>query len=358
MQVLSTPTIPKKDLKVIKKQRHEHPSKKIRCRLNVLWLTTVCKTASEIALIAGTSIRSVFSYIRMYSEGGLQKLMEVNFYSPKSKLEAYSGIIISEFKANPPSSIREAKHRIKQLTGLKRSETQVRKFLKNLGMKLLKPGAIPMGKNEKNIEDKVRSQKTFVAEKLEPTLKSSKEGEHTVLFMDACHIQLACMLGFIWCFVKQYIRALPLKGRINIIGACSPYGADFVYDATQDKIDQYAIVMFLAKVRNRIKNGKITIVLDNAKYHTTSYVRESAEKLGIELLFLPVASPNLNIIERIWKFVKKTFVINTVFESLDNLEQHLKRSLSSLKSKYKKNLQSLLTLNFQHFDGTAQFVAA
>lgn len=163
---------------------------------------------------------------------------------------------------------------------------------------------------------------------------------------------------FFWCFSKKYIKSYPLRGRVNVIGACSAYGDDFIYDSSQDKVDQYAIAMFLAKVRNKIKSGKVTIVLDNAACHKTPYVRDSAKKLGIELLYLPVASPNLNIIERVWKFTKKTFIANTVFSSLDELESHLKKSLSSLKYKHKKNMRSLLTLNFQHFDGTMQFMAS
>ena len=294
----------------------------------------------------------------MYNEGGLDQVMDIHYYSPTSKLEGYSDLIRDEFEKNPPASIREAKHQIKLLTGIKRSETQVRKFLKKLGMKLMKPGLVPMGKNESSVEEKVKNQKKYVEEQLLPVLKDAKKGEHTVLFMDACHVQLACLLGFIWRFVKKYIRALPLRGRVNIIGACSPYGNDFVYDVIQGKVDQFSIVMFLAKVRNRMKTGKITLVLDNAQYHKTAYVVESASKLGIKLLFLPVASPNLNIIERLWKFTKKTFIANTVFTSLDELEKHLKKSLSTLKWKYKKNLRSLLTPNLQHFDGTMQFVGA
>lgn len=100
------------------------------------------------------------------------------------------------------------------------------------------------------------------------------------------------------------------------------------------------------------------MVLDNAGYHKTAHVKETAEKLGIELLFLPVASPNLNIIERLWKLVKKMFLHNEVFTSLDELEKYLKISMGTLKKKHKKEMRTLLTTNFQHFDGTVQFVAA
>ena len=355
---LNKPKISKDDLKIISKRRHDHPDKKIRLRLNILWFTTQCDSAPQIAKFVGASARHVFNIIEMYKTYGLKRVMEINYFKQESKLEGFSDLIREEFEKNPPASIKEARIRIKEMTGIRRSLTQIKVFIKKLGMKLLKTGTIPMGKNETSLEEKTEKQRKFVSNKLDPLLKEAEQGERKVLFMDACHIQLACILGFLWCFAKPYIRALPLRGRINIIGACSPYGEDIICDITQGSVDANAIAFYLFKVRNTIKHGKITLVLDNAKYQKTAYVLKTAKDLGIELLYLPVASPNLNIIERLWKFAKKTFVANNVFESLSELQTHLTKSFSSLKKKYKSDLRSLLTLNLQYFDGTTQFLAA
>jgi len=345
-------------MKIIAKRRHDHLDKRVRARFNILWFTTQCDSAYQIANYSGVSNRQVFSIIEMYKTYGLQRVMEINYYKQKSKLEGFSDLIRVDFDKKPPASIKEAKIRIKEITGIKRSLTQIKVFLKKLGMKLLKPGLIPMGKGEKSLEEKTKNQQKFVSNKLEPLLKEADKGERKVLFMDACHIQLACILGFLWCFAKPYIKALPLRGRINVIGACSAHGEDIVYDIIQETVDANAIAFYLFKVRNTIKHGKITLILDNARYQKTKFVLQTAEDLGIELLYLPVASPNLNIIERLWKFSKKTFVANNIFESLDELQTHLKKSFSTLKTKYKSDLRSLLTLNFQYFDGTTQFLAA
>lgn len=171
-------------------------------------------------------------------------------------------------------------------------------------------------------------------------------------------MQLACVLGFLCCFARKYIKASPLQGRVNIIGACSAYGNDIICDITQEAVDENAIAYFLFKARSKVPSGKITLVLDNAPYQKTAYLKETAEGLGIELLYLPVASPNLNIIERLWKFVKKTFVANKIFESLNEIEKHLNTSISTLKNKHKKNLKSILTLNFQYFRPSAKLNTA
>ncbi len=357
MSVLRKPTIPKAELKIINKRRIDHCNKKIRIRLNILWFSLYFECANDIALAAGSSLRQVFSVLRLYEEGGIEVVMQIEHYRPTSELEGFSDLIQSEFTKNPPLSIKEARIRIQKLTGIKRSHTQIRNFLKGLGMRLLKPTLVPMGSGEKDLAEKTKKQREFMDETLEPLLKEAESGTRKVLFMDACHVQLACVLGFLWCFARKYIKALPLRGRVNIIGACSAYGNDIICDITQETVDENAIAYFLFKVRSKIPSGKITLVLDNASYQKTAYVKETADGLGIELLYLPVASPNLNIIERLWKFLKKTFVANKIFESLNELEKHLKTSLSTLKNKHKKNLKSILTLNFQYFDGTVQLQA-
>lgn len=346
MTNLNKPNISKKDLRIISKRRHDHPDKKVRLRLNTLWFTTQCDSASQIAKFVGVSIRHVFNVIKMYKTDRLSCVMEIHYFKQASKLEGFSDLIREEFENNPPASVKAASIRIKKLTGIRRSLTQIKVFMKQLGMKLLKTGTIPMGKDETSLKAKTEKQREFVSNILDPLLKEAEQGERKVLFMDACHIQLSCILGFLWCFGKRYIKAFSFRGRISIIGSCSAYGEDIIYDITQGSVDTNAIAFYLFKVRSTIKHGKITLVLDNASYQKNEFVLNTAKDLGIELLFLPVASPNLNIIERLWKFAKKTFVANNMFESLNELQAHLTKCFSILKKKHNADLRSLLTLNF------------
>jgi transposase len=94
----------------------------------------------------------------MYNEGGVEKLKEINFNRPKSEMEKHLTKIRQYFIDNPPSSISEAAAKIKEITGIERHETQVRKFLKHLGFKCLTVGVVPAKaltdekkKNKKNI---------------------------------------------------------------------------------------------------------------------------------------------------------------------------------------------------------------
>jgi transposase len=313
--------------------------------------------AKTIAKIAGVSVRQVFQVFKIYKDSGLDGVANIKHHTQQSKLNGFADLICQEFRDKSPSSIKEARAIIYQLTGIKRSPTQIGKFLKGLGMKYLKPLLIPMGSKETDLSEKIKTQKEFMKNKLSKAMKEAKAGKHKLLFMDASHMQLACMLGFVWCFVRSYLPALPLRGRINVIGATSFYGDDFIYDINRTTVDQDAIIQFLKKIRSKFGKQKVTIVLDNASYHHAARVDEIAKSLNISLLFLPVASPNLNIIERLWKLIKSKFLKNRIFLSLDDLENTLSDNLKTLKKKHKKDLSSLLTPKFQHFNDTVQFQA-
>ena len=116
------------------------------------------------------------------------------------------------FRKHPPSSINQAIAKIEELTNIKRSPTQVRHFLKSIGMKFRKIGMMPA----KVDPDK---QEEFKKNKLEPRLKEAKEGKRVVFFVDAAHFVLAPFLGFLWSFTKLFVRAPSGRKRFNVLGA-------------------------------------------------------------------------------------------------------------------------------------------
>ena len=110
----------------------------------------------------------------------------------------------------------------------------------------------------------------------------------------------------------------------------------------------------LVKIAARPTTGRpITIVLDNARYQRCKLVLEKAAELEIELLFLPPYSPNLNLIERLWKFVKKEVLYSIYYDNFENFTKAIMECLSQTETKHKKALDSLLTLKFQTFSQTS-----
>lgn len=355
MSSLRIPNISKKDIQFINKNRIHYQQKALRVRLNILWLTTRHNNAPDIAEYAGCSPRHVFNIIQKYECYGLAGVLEYDKFKKDSELETYSELIKMDLESNPLPTAKEIRERIFQLTGIKKSVNQVIIFIKKLGAKHIKPTCVPMGKNETDLKEKTIKQKEYVEKILKHHINQHEAGKCKLLFMDASHMQMSCILGNIWCFAKQYVPALNIRGRVNVVGAISPNGKNFIYDVSQSSVNQDAIIRFLYKISKSFNGQDIRLVLDNASYHHAKAVEKLATELGITLVFLPVASPNLNIIERLWKFVKSKFLKNKVFTHLDKLEEVLRTALKTLKKTHKKDLNTLLTTNFQYFDDTAQF---
>ena len=103
--------------------------------------------------------------------------------------------------------------------------------------------------------------------------------------------------------------------------------------------------------------GPITLVLDNARYQRNALVIGSAKELGIELLFLPSYSPNLNLIERLWRFVKREAVYGKYHPTFVEFRAGIEDVLDCVPTTHAEKLASLMTLNFQEFDDVSLLAA-
>ncbi len=124
-------------------ERFHHPHPRVQKKMEALWLKSQKLPHHQISKLAGISTNTLRSYLRDYQEGGIEKLKEINFYRPQSELENHRSTLKAYFQKKPPATVNEAIATIELLTGIKRSPTQVRKFLKSMGMRCLKVGQIP-----------------------------------------------------------------------------------------------------------------------------------------------------------------------------------------------------------------------
>ena len=99
----------------------------------------------------------------------------------------------------------------------------------------------------------------------------------------------------------------------------------------------------------------VTLVLDNARYQKCKTVFDLAESLNIELLYLPTYSPNLNLIERLWKFVKKQCLYSVYYPDFQAFRNAISGCLLNCHINHKKALSSLLNLRFQTFSKVKSF---
>lgn len=192
-------------------------------------------------------------------------------------------------------------------------------------------------------------QATYLRQELDPRLAEAKVGKRAVFFMDAAHFVLAPFLGFLWSVARIFIQAPSGRQRFNVLGALNAITHELVTVTNETYITAETVCVLLQKLAALNLGLPITLFLDNARYQKCQLVNDTAAQLHIELCFLPAYSPNLNLIERLWKFVKKQCLYSKYYADFATFKAAIETCLNGTHSQHKSALDSLLTLRFQTF---------
>ena len=154
-------------------------------------------------------------------------------------------------------------------------------------------------------------------------------------------------MSLLWCFARVWIRAPSGRQRFNVLGALNAVTKQVITVTNSNYINSLSVCELFDQLATLPLNLPITVVLDNARYQCCELVKTHAEKLNIELLFLPTYSPNLNLIERLWKFVKKQCLYAKYYPNFGSFMNAIQCCLDDTHTIHKTALNSLLSLNFQ-----------
>jgi len=325
-----------------------HPHPKVRQKMHVLYLKAKDLPHKEIRNICQITKATLSSYLKAYLQYGIAGLTVLKHKGQASELNSHTDKIKKDFDDHPPSTLAEARQRIFEQTGIKRSIPQIRDFLSRIGLRRLKTGSLPGGRKG-NTDQKRLEQKQFLHSTLKPQLQQAKQGKRVVLFTDAAHFVHGAFMSFMWCFARVFVGTPPGRKRFNVLGAINAVDMTLTTIENQTYINAKSVCALLRKVFDLYPGKLITLVLDNARYQKCKLVRRYARVLGIELLFLPSYSPQLNLIERLWKFVKKKVLHGKYYDQFEDFKNALQEFLSNL-SNSKGELKSLLTWKFQSFE--------
>jgi transposase len=168
-----------KDIKILKYERYHNKNPNVQKKMEVLYLKSKGLKHQEICKLCDITRMTLSKYLKVYVEKGIEGLKETNYKGQPSELLKYTTEIKEYFKKHPPSSTAEAQAKIEEITGIKRSPTQIRLFLNKMGMRCRKLGFVP-GKGV--TPEKIEEQEVFKEEKLMPRLEEAKEGKRAVFF--------------------------------------------------------------------------------------------------------------------------------------------------------------------------------
>lgn len=155
--------------------------------------------------------------------------------------------------------------------------------------------------------------------------------------------------GYLWCFARMFIKAPSGRQRFNVLGALNAISHEMVVITNTGYINAYNVCELLIKLTHRSGNLHISIVLDNARYQKCKLVQATAKLFDIDLLYLPAYSPNLNLIERMWKFIKNKCLYSMYYPDFASFMKAISECLAKTDSDYKKELSSFLSFKFQSF---------
>src|SRR5271154_1492861 len=342
--------------RIVNEERRCHPNLRIREKMLVLWLLHTGLTREQAAKAVGVGRATVQRYVAAFQQGGLDGLRPWNPHRPISEMATYRDVIRESFAKQPVTTIAEACERIFQLTGLRRGPSQVRKFLKDLGLKFYRVRAIPVPP-KKTWAEHVEAQAAFRETKLEPVLAAAQAGEGHVFLVDAAHFVFGTFLCYLWSFTRIFVRAASGRQRFNVLGAWNAVTRQLIAVTNTTVVNTETMCELLRKIAAEKLTGPITIVLDNARYQRNQVVQSLAVELGIRLLFLPSYSPNLNLIERLWGFAKRQSVYGKYHATFASFRAAIESTFASLSTTHEKKLKTLMTLEFQEFDEVSLLAA-
>lgn len=325
-------------------ERFRYPCPEIQKRINCVFFKAALNLSNmTTGTLTDLNRNTVSHWIHVYEKGGFEALCQYNYGTNRSELEKHAAVILESFNYQPPMNTKEALARIKEMAGIERSPTQVREFMKRHGLRYIKAGHIPAKADPEK-------QKEWVSTKLDPVIEAAQNGKCHLLFMDAAHFVLQPFICALWSIVRIYIRAASGRNRINILGTVHAITKEVITINNTTYISADTIVGFLKKLKGHYVDLPITIVLDNARYQHCKLVEHAAHSLGITLLFLPSYSPNLNIIERLWKFTKKKILYAKYYDTPVKFHNAITDFFQTVNESYGPDLKSLLSLNFQYFN--------
>lgn len=202
------------------------------------------------------------------------------------------------------------------------------------------------------------AQQQFLDGRLLPRLREAGRGQRSVLFVDAAHFVYGPFLGYLWCLVRLFVPGPSGRKRYSVLAALDAVTHRVLRVSNHAYINAESVCALLREVAAAGLQRPVTLVLDNARYQKCAAVRALAASLRIELLYLPSYAPNLNLIERVWKFVKRECLGCRVLPTYEAFTAGIDDCLAKLDTHHKHAMDTLLTLEFQLFDEDVPVLAA
>jgi len=295
---------------------------------------------SGLLLLGDSTLRR---YYAQYKHHGIYKLLSDDGKGGVSKLSGNERLTLdNHLGSHTYLSPKEIAVYIEKAFGISYTIAGVACLLHSLGYSYKKPRHVPGKANKEKQEEFIKGHHE---------LKAKKSETDKIYFMDGCHPQHNSQPAYGWIKKgkQKELKSNTGRKRVNLNGAYNLEDHELVIREDESINSQSTIELF-KQISQRQKAGMSYIICGNARYYKSNLIKRYLEtNKRIKMVFLPPYSPNLNIIERLWRFLKKKMTYNKYIEKYIEFKENVMGLLENIDT-YKNELKTLMTDNFQIVD--------
>ncbi len=329
-----------KQKRALEKAHKKERNRRYADRMKTILLLDLGLSYDKIAQYLLLDDQTIRNYETRYKNNGIDGLISDNYVGCVSSLTPEQEYLLKiHLRENTYIASKEIVEYVKQTFGVVYTPQGLVHTLNRIGFTYKKATIIP-GKSD------AKKQKDFIAKYT--LLKKEKAPEDKILFMDGVHPQHNSKPAYGWIEKgkKKEIRSNTGRKRINLNGVINIENHDVTIREDESINAQSTIKLFQELESKYDQAPKIYIIADNARYYKCKLVTEYLEHSRITIKHLPAYSPNLNLIERLWKFFYKKKLYNKYYDTYDKFKTTCLSFFENIQE-YKEELRTLLTENFQ-----------
>lgn len=327
----------------LREYRDKQHDGRLKIRFIGLLMLTQKLPIEQAASLIGKSVKTLMNWGKQYLRHGIDALNSFNYHPKQPYLKpAQLAQFVEWVKTANPAKAKQAKAYIKDQFGVTYSVEAVRGLMLKQGLKRLRP------KTEPGNPPSEAEQREFVA--TYEQMKAEAEPGTVFRFLDAMHMVHQNEPGLCWGDPKNppVIKTNTGRKRLNILGGYNPADYSLVHVTGEASCDGDRVIELFERIAaHDAAAPQVVMFSDNATYFYSAQVRDWMEAHPrLWLLPLPPYAPNLNLIERLWKFAKEELVKNTYYEKYKTFRAHVFRFLNHL-DQYVDELKTLMVEKFQ-----------
>ena len=336
------PTLTEQQVLELKLAHRQTREKRLADRIKAVLMLNSGFTYAQVTKALLLDEVTLRRQVRKFQNQGITGLLELHYTRGQTALTLTQETELKEYlRDNTKRTAKEVVDYVYQTYRVEFSVIGITKLLHRLGFSYKKPKIVP-GK-----ADRVK-QEEFLQKYEE--IKSGLSANDQIYFLDSTHPQHNTLPSCGWILKgkanDKIVKTNSGRDRINLNGALSLNGHKALV-LEEKTVNRFAVIRLLERMEMEQPEGEIYLILDNASHHRANDVKTWVKNHHrFKLIFLPSYSPNLNLIERLWRFFHQKVLWNHYFATFEEFKTVSLEFFNNL-AIYKKELDTLLTDNFQ-----------